>query len=111
MMADRRSPAASLRKAEPMPSDTPGMPEESPIHDELADALESLRIATAARQAAVPDSREYEDALTMEERLNGLVLGLVRERNRTPISSAQRQDEAPKTDMSAVGDDGQVFGG
>jgi hypothetical protein len=54
-------------------------------NEELADAIESLRVATGQRELARPGSREYEDALTTETLLNSLVLDLVRERNRVGL--------------------------
>lgn len=54
-------------------------------NEELADAIESLRVATEQRELARPGSREYEDALTAETLLKSLVLDLMRERNRAGV--------------------------
>ena len=50
--------------------------------DELADAIELLRIATTAREHAISGTDEYEDALTTEMLLDDLVRELLWERNR-----------------------------
>ena len=56
-------------------------------NEELAAAIASLRLATAEREGTIPGSQEYDDALTTEELLNGLVLDLVRQRNRVDRQS------------------------
>ena len=53
--------------------------------DTLARAIESRRLATTARERAVPGSVEYEEAIVVEELLNALVVDLVRRRNRTAL--------------------------
>jgi hypothetical protein len=53
----------------------------------LADAIDALRAATAKRQAARTGTPEHEAATTEEERLNALVLELVRRRNRSELGT------------------------
>ncbi len=50
-------------------------------NDELADAIDRLRLATIEREDAIPGSQAHDDALANEELLNGFVLELVRQKN------------------------------
>jgi hypothetical protein len=53
----------------------------------LADAIDGLRDATRKRQAAREGTPEHEAAIAEEERLNALVLELVRRRNRSELGT------------------------
>jgi len=53
--------------------------------EELALAIHQLRLASDERERTSPGTPEYEAARELEDRLNAVVLEMVRRRNRTAL--------------------------